>query len=323
MRRWRNLFVALLLGALALAQTAQAQDDDDQPPAAPDASAPPALDAEQQAAVGIVVAHPRAVKTPQTLQAWGRVLDPAALVADAGQLDAARATERAAEADRLRLQGLYRGAAGASLKMLQAAQAEQVRAHAQVEAAGVTFALRWGPLATLAAAPRQQLIDAVAGGRRLLVRADLPGRSSLGELPTTAQLDVDGITVPAQVLGPMTQSGDAQAVGVLLQVEAAPPGFGPGARIPVVLQAAARSGVLVPASALVYGEQGAHVYRQLAGKSADGKVQYAAVAVTLLQPQGEAWLVTGINDDAWVVVRGAGVLWSLQGLGAVPADDDD
>lgn len=323
MMRCQSLLVAVLLGALAFARMAHAQDDDDdQPPAAANTTQP-ALNAEQQGAVGIVVAHPRAVKTPQSIQAYGQVLDPAVLVADAGQLDTARAAERATGADLARLQALYRGQAGASLKMLQGAQAEQVRAQAQVDLATATFALRWGPLAKSTTAIRQELVSAVATGKRLLVRADLPGRRSIGELPTAAQLDVDGVAVPAKVLGVMSQSGDAQSVGVLLQVDAAPAGFGAGARVPVTLEGAARSGVLVPAGALIYGEQGTHVYCQLAAKTPDGKVQYAAIAVTLLQPQGDAWLVSGIDDGDLVVVRGAGVLWSLQGLGAVSDDDDD
>ena len=323
MMRCHPLLVVMLLGALASAQAAHAQDDDDDQPAAATSTAQPTLDAEQQGAVGIVVAHPRAMKIPQATQAYGLVLDPAALVADAGQLDAARAAEHATDADLARLQALYRGQAGASLKMLQAAQAEQVRAREQVAAATATFALRWGPLAKSSAATRQALVTAVAAGKRLLVRADVPGRRSIGELPTAARLDVDGVTVPAKVLGAMSQAGDAQSVGVLLQVDAAPAGFGAGARVPVTLEGVARNGVLIPASALIYGEQGTHVYRQLAAKSHDGKTQYAAVAVTLLQPQGDAWLVSGIDDDDLVVVRGAGVLWSLQGLGAVSDDDDD
>jgi hypothetical protein len=32
--------------------------------------------------------------------------------------------------------------------------------------------------------------------------------------------------------------------------------------------------------------------------------------------------VEGIDDDDDIVVRGAGVLWSLQGVGAQPKDDD-
>jgi hypothetical protein len=301
------------------------KDDDDDAPATPaGAGEAPALDAEQQAAVGIVVAHPRNAKPAQAIAAYGQVLDGAALVADAGRIDVAHAAERAASADATRLQGLYRGDAGASLKTLQAAQVEQARARADVDAAESAFSLRWGALAQRAPAQRRQTIDAVAAGKHLLVRADLLGRRSLGELPTAALLDVDGIGVPARVLGVLPQAApDLQSVGVLLEVDAPPPGLGAGARIGVKLDGPTQTGVLVPASALVYAEDGAHVYVQLAKNAGDAKLKYAAAKVTLLQAQADGWLVSGIDDDDFVVVHGAGVLWSLQGIGVGAADDDD
>lgn len=322
-------FAILLCVSFAIAALASAQDDDDDKPATQVASpaadaAQPALDAEQQAAVGIVVAHPLAAHPAREISAYGQVLDPATLVADAGQLEAARATERTANADVARLQALYRGDAGASLKVLQAAQSEQVSARARSDAATAAFASRWGSLLRMPAAQRQALIDAVSSGKRLLVRADLLGRRSLGVLPTSARLDVDGITVPASVIGTSSQVGaDVQGAGVILEVGAVPIGFGPGARVAVVLAGESQPGVLLPASALIYAEEGTHVYRQLAAKTTDGKVKYAATNVKLLQAQGDAWLVEGVDDDDLVVVHGAGVLWSLQGLGATSADDDD
>jgi len=40
-------------------------------------------------------------------------------------------------------------------------------------------------------------------------------------------------------------------------------------------------------------------------------------------PYGDGWLVEGVDDDDNIVVRGAGVLWALQGVGAQQPDDDD
>ena len=63
---------------------------------------------------------------------------------------------------------------------------------------------------------------------------------------------------------------------------------------------------------------------QLAAKTpADKTARYAPVKVTLLVPYGDGWLVQGVDDDDDVVVHGTGVLWSLEGVGAHPADDDD
>ena len=302
---------------------AGAADDDDMAPAG-EKGALPSLSAQQQKAVGIVVAHAVKTTTPERIPALGLVLDPAALVADAGDADSARAAEHAAAAEVERLRGLLHAGAGASQKALDTAQAEQAHAHAQADAATARFSSHWGALAALAPGERSQSIGAVATGKHLLVRADLIGRHSLGIVPDKAILDVDGVDLPGRVLGLVAQApADAQGVGVLIEVDDPLPGLGVGARVPVALIGALRTGLLVPHGALLYDAGGAYVYKQLTKKTADDKNQYAQIKVKLLLAQGDGWLVEGIDDDDDIVVHGAGVLWSLQGLGGQKADDDD
>jgi hypothetical protein len=45
--------------------------------------------------------------------------------------------------------------------------------------------------------------------------------------------------------------------------------------------------------------------------------------VKLLAPEGDGWVVSGLDDDDNIVVHGAGVLWSLQGLGSFSAAEED
>jgi hypothetical protein len=301
-----------------------AGDDGPAPASAEQSAQLPALSAAQERAVGIVIAAAPAAKPPQRIDAYGRVLDPSQLVADAGQLDSSRAAAAAAAAEAARLQGLYRGGAGASLKVLQAAQAAQAEAQARVREAKTEFLLHWGPLARLAHAQRSVLIERLAAGGQLLLRADLPGRHSLGAIPQQALVEVDGVQVPARVLGPLPQAAaPLQSVGLLLQIAHPPPGLGPGAQLPVVLEGSDREGRVVPDGALLYGEQGVYVYRVLPGKTQDGDTRFAPLPVKLLQPIGEGWLVTGLTGDDRIVVHGAGVLWSLQGLGNVSDEDTD
>lgn len=283
----------------------------------------PALSAAQQRAVGIVIAAAPAANPPQRIEAYGQVLDPSELVADAGRLDSSRAAALATTAEAARLKGLYRGGAGASLKSLQAAEAAQTEAQVRVREAQAEFLLHWGPLAQLGDAQRANLIEQLAAGRQLLLRADVLGRHSLGTLPTRALVDVDGVEVPAQVLGPLPQSAARmQSVGLLLQISHPPAGLGPGAQLPVTLAGIGRDGQVVPEGALLYGDQGAYVYRVLSEKAKDGDTQFAPLPVTLLQPVGDGWLVAGLHTDDRIVVRGAGVLWSMQGLGNISDEDD-
>jgi hypothetical protein len=298
-------------------------DEDDKARDSSGRSAQPSLNSEQQRAAGIAVAHPLAAKVPERLEALGLVLDATALVSDMGETTTADVAEHSASAELARLRALHEGGAGASLKMLEAAQSDQARARAQAQIAAARFALRWGPLAALPIDARQRLIEASRSGRSLLVRADLPGRHTLGARPSKAVLDVDGIQVPGRVLGILRETTELQSVGLLIEVPDAPQGLGPGARMPVAVLTAERSGVLLPRDALLYDENGAYVYKQLTGKTHAEKARYAPVKVHLLLPYGDGWLVEGIDEDDDIVVHGAGVLWSLQGVGTQQPDDAD
>jgi hypothetical protein len=283
----------------------------------------PSLNDEQQRAVGIQVAHPLAAKAPERIESLGRVLDATVLTADLGDMAAASAAEHFASSELARLRALYAGGAGASLKMLEAAQVEQAKAEAQAQLAAARFDLHWAPLTALPPGARQKVIEASTSGRSLLLRADVPGRHTLGASPSQAMLDVDGIQVPGHVLGALRETTELQSVGLLIEVPSAPAGLGPGARVPVALFTAARAGLLLPRDALLYDENGAYVYKQLTKKTAAEKARYAAVKVNLLLSYGDGWLVDGVDDDDNIVVHGAGVLWSLQGMGAQQHDDDD
>ena len=167
---------------------------------------------EQREAVGIAVAHAVKAKPAERIAAFGQVLDPSALITELGEVDANRAAERAATAEVARLQGLYKAGAGASLKNLEAAQAEQARAHAQAEAASTRFALRWAPIASAANARRQKTHRrASRAGKSALVRVDLPGQHSLGSVPESATLDIDGVAVNGRVLGALRRRAKRRA----------------------------------------------------------------------------------------------------------------
>jgi hypothetical protein len=264
-----------------------------------------------------------AVKIPERLDALGLVLDATTLLSDMGESASTAAAEHSASAELSRLRTLFNAGAGASQKMVEAAQAEQTKARAEAQLSAARLDLRWGPLIALPLAPRQKVLDAALSGHGLLVRADLPGRHSLGALPRKALLDVDGIQVSGRILGMLRQSSELQSVGLLLEIQNAPSGLGPGARVAVTLLTTQREGLLVPREAILYDENGAYVYKQLAGIPDDQQARYVAVKVLLLAPYGDGWLVNGVDDDNDIVVRGAGVLWSLQGVGVNAPDDDD
>jgi hypothetical protein len=320
-----NLPVPLLCLMMLVAGASRADDaDDDAKASMPQGNSGTfALTQSQQQAVGIRIDHPMQMASPAQIEAYGLVLDPLTLVADAGRMDSAQAAADAATADVVRLEGLYRNNADASLKALQASHALAIEAATQAQIATTTFKLQWGPLAALSASSRRELIDALSTGRELLLRADVPGHQLLSSIAPRALVVVDGVSVAARVLGALPRTDpQSQSTGWLLQIDHRPEGLGPGARTHVQLQAAPVHGVLVPTAALLYGEQGAYVYREVSGSGTD-KSQYAAAPVRLLVRVGDGWLVDGLGRTDSVVVQGAGVLWSLAGISTFSAAEEE
>jgi hypothetical protein len=314
----RLLLLALLPG---LAHTSQDRGEDAPPPAAQYPAL--ALSDAQQRAAGIRIDHPVATLNAPQLEAYGLVIDPVALVTDIGRMESTQAAWHAAQADVARLAALYRDNLNASLKSLQLAQAQESETGAQARAAATTFALQWGPVAALGTQKRHALIDALSANRELLVRAGLPGQRLADAVGPRALLEIDGVNVAARVLGSL-QRTDPQLQGAawLLAVDRAPQGLGPGTHVRVLLERAPVKGLLVPALALLYDEKGAYVYRHV-GRNKGGEHQYEAVAVRLLSTMGDGWLVSGLNASDAIVVEGAGVLWSLQGIGTFSAAEEE
>jgi hypothetical protein len=316
----RMLWLMLLMAGASHAEDA---DDDAKPSAPQDKSGTFALTQSQQQAVGIRIDHPMQMSSPPQIEAYGLVLDPVTLVTDVGHMDSTQAAADAAAADVARLDSLYRNNADASLKALQASRSLATEAAAQAQMAATTFKLQWGPLAALSAVARRELIDTLSAGRHLLLRADVPGHQLLSTIAPRALVVVDGVSVAARVLGPLPRTDpQSQSTGWLLEIDHRPDGLGPGARAHVRLQAAPVGGVLLPAAALLYGEQGAYVYREIGGSGTD-KSQYAAVPVKLLVRVGDGWLVDGLGGTDSIVVQGAGVLWSLEGISSFSAAEEE
>src|SRR5438105_3804006 len=221
-----SLAVCCVLLLQASVSVGNADEDDDRPAAAGDQT--PDLTAKQQKAVGIVVAHPVAAKLPEHIDAVGLVLDSTTLISDSGDVTGAEAAEQSAAAELERLRALHHGGAGASLKQLEAAQADHAKLRAQAQLATARMALHWGPISDAALAARQKIVADATHGRSLLVRAELPGRHTLSVMPEKALLNVDGIQVPGRALGVLRETTQTQSIGLLIEVPNAPVGLGPG-----------------------------------------------------------------------------------------------
>jgi len=315
-----------LLAALVLAATAITAEPAE-PAQKPARSAQPvtfSLTLLQQQAVGIRTDYPLALATAPAIEAYGIVLDPLALANDSGHMESTQAVAAATTADAARQERLYREEAQVSLKTWQASQAQAVEAKAQARAAALTFRMQWGPIADWSDSQRRTLLEALSRGQQRLLRAEVPGQHLAGAIDPRALVEIDGVNVAARVLGALPRAdAQSQSTAWLLVLERAPEGLGPGARALVRLHSAAlANGVLVPATALLYAEDGIYVYRQVHAGGSDTFV-YTPVNVKPLARLGSAWLVEGLTRTDPVVVQGAGVLWSLQGISSFSAAEEE
>jgi hypothetical protein len=307
---WVPALIAGLLIVLALPADAADKDDDDDDAA----GATLELTTAQRTAVGIAIAQPVAASPKPHIAAFGQVLDGAALIGDFAALDADRSADRAAVSELERLRALHAGGAGASLKAVQAGESEQSRTHAALEASSTRLGLHWTPLAALPAGDRQALFQKLRSGDNALIRADVTGRQSLAGIPSNATVTIDGAARPVLVLGALRAAGTgAASPALLLELRDAPAGLSPGIRVAVTLDGEATPGFAVPGSALLFDEKGAHVYQELASAANATKTTYARRNVQVVMPIGDGWLVHGVDEDDRIVVRGVGLLWSMQG----------
>jgi hypothetical protein len=85
-----------------------------------------------------------------------------------------------------------------------------------------------------------------------------------------------------------------------------------------------RAGFLLPRDAVLYDENGAYVYKRLPKKErmpTNGSTRPSRYRCCN-PPAGAGWSRVS-TTMTMIVVRGAGVLWSMQDAGAHAVDDDD
>ena len=262
--------------------------------------------------------------SPQPIEAYGLVLDPVTLVSDAGRMDSTQAAAAAAAADVARLDGLYRNNADASLKALQASRSQAAEAAAQAQSAASHLQVAVGAGGGTGRRASQRADrgtgcrPAPAGARRR-ARSPAAGRdcaTRAGDRRRHQHRGASARTVAAH------RSRNRRAPAGCCRSTTGREGLGPGARARVQLQAASvgrRAGA----------GRGAALWRARAptftarSAAADDKAQYAAAPVKLLGRVGDGWLVEGLGRSDSIVVQGAGVLWSLEGISTFSAAEEE
>lgn len=249
-----------------------------------------------------------------SVRGFGRVLDPAPIVDAVANLEALRAAEASAQAERRRVEDLARDDQNASLREVETARTLAARARADLAMARSRLVMQIG--SELARDPdlgkwARRLED----GRASLIRIDVPG----SEAPPSPERGVRFTLYPAR-RSPL----EVRYVGRAATIDPLLPGFAllflatanpPQAGTPVIADcrtaAPPESGVELPPSALVYLSGKPFAWVDL-GR---GRFERRALE-TISREDGSLFVRRGLAPGERVVTVGAQQLLSSELLGS-------
>jgi hypothetical protein len=277
------------------------------------------LSSEMRERAGLEMATLEVTELAPEAKAYGRVLDPAPLVALVYERAAAQASLDASAREHERVEGLHRSGDNASAREFEAAQAAWQRDLFAVASAEARLVSAWGQV--LAQRPDlPELARSLAARSAALARVDLPVGEGTAEPPTGGRLTAfprDDVTLESTWLGPApTADPMLQGRGFLFLLPSHPPPPGTAVVGWLRVPGAARRGVVVPRPALVHHEGEVFVYVERAPD------RFERRRVVLEGPEGDGWFVSsGVAAGDRVVVTGAQQLLSSELLTGGESED--
>lgn len=313
----KHFFTPLLAiaagGLLALPGPQPVRADADDKPAAKTPDAAPAespvkrnangemvvtIDEATQKLIKLEFAHPTAAAWQPVVTGYGRVVDPAPLIAATTELATAQATAAASDHEYARLKTLA-DQNNASLRALEAAQLTAQNDRLALAAARAKLTGDWG-LVLAGRTDLTELVRQLAGRTLSLVRLTLPAGENLKEPPVSTALTVfpeEADLIPAELLDgglgvdPQTEG---QIFLFLVKDRALPLGASVTGHLKRTGQAL--DGVVLPAAAVVRHEGQGWLYVQTAPTA------FTRRAVPLDRLTATGWFVTGGFSPTNVVV---------------------
>ena len=275
------------------------------------------LDARTQQLIGLkTAALPAATLAPE-IEAYGRVLDSAALISLENDVISAEAAFQASRPEYERLKKLS-AENNTSAFALQSAEARMEHDRGALETARAQ--LMAASCKALMEEP-SDFFERLAEQQIVLVRLDLPVGDTITNTPAAAQLTLPGFTaaVPAEFLG-RAASTDPQSPGrgFLFSATNATALLTPGLPVAGTLRVSGQSlnGVIVPEDAVVRANERAWIYVQT------DETNFERRELILNRPTGGGWFVTNsIAPGDKVVVIGAQTLLSEEDRSQIKLED--
>jgi multidrug efflux pump subunit AcrA (membrane-fusion protein) len=268
------------------------------------------------------------------LRAYGRVLDLEPLTemanryADAkARLTTARAKLAASQTAFARARKLYGDRQNISAAELQSAEAAfrvdeagLASADSQLRTTAVAAQQRWGTVLSEALVDATPLFTRLLARQEILLQITLRPGQEVAEPATGASVALnDGSRKPLRFISPATRT-DPRIQGASFYFTApGESGLLPGMSVMAFLTGGPTvEGVVVPASAVVWGEGRAWAYFRTSPDS------FARRAVATDMPTRDgSYLVRGLPDNAVVVVQGAQMLFSEELRAPLRGGDED
>ena len=297
-----------------------------QRPAAAPEEKPPTLDitpdgaaiTKQLAAIGLTTAAPEVATLSPAVKGYGRVLDPAPLIALVAEVETARATLAASEKELARVQKLHADNANASAQSVETADAAVQRDQITLSSARARLIASVGP-GLADTANLATMVTSLEGGRAL-ARIDVPAGDAAADAPKTIRIGLvaGGEMFDATVLG-RAPTADAQIQGtgflVLLRDHDTPTGAALRASVPAPGEA--QKALVLPRGAFVRHEGGVFVYVQTEQGGFERRLVTLGAALT-----NGIVVATGVEANDKVVVTGAQQLLATELLGSAGGGDE-
>lgn len=291
------------------------------------------LNAETQQRSGIEIAALPSTPHPEELRAYGMVLDVARLTELSNNYANVKAQVQTAQAKLAmskpafdRAQKLFNETHVVSQAQLQAAeaafgidQASLVAAEAQVRTLTATAYQEWGSVLGKSLVDESPRIKALIERQNFLLQITLPPGVILSIPPATASIEI-GKAARGEItfVSPATRI-DPKIQGVsFFYAAAAETDVLPGMNVLAFLPSGQSiEGVAVPASAIVWWQGRAWVYRRT------GEETFTRVAIaTDLPAPGGGYIANDVAKDAEIVTHGAQLLLSEEFRAQIQVDED-
>jgi hypothetical protein len=269
----------------------------------------------------------------EQLRAYAMVLDAARLTdltnnyANAqGQLQTVQAKLAASKAAFERAQNLYKSNAAVSLAVVQTAeaafltdQAALVSAESHVRALSATAYQEWGPVLGKSLVDRSPAIIRLIERQEFLLQVTLPPGISIAKAPETGAVQ-NGPNSRAEIryISPATRT-DPKIQGVsYFYVTSAESEILPGMNVLAFLPSGkSADGITVPASAIVWWQDRAWVYRRV-----DPESFVRTDIATDLPIAGGGYIAASLPKDVEIVTRGAQLLLSEEFRAQIQLGED-